>query len=264
MIERAPTLPYSDRRRIATNLGVGSYFGPTSVEEALRTHQLALALVEDSLVARALMINARAALLAMQGRADEWEAEAERADRLFDELDVPTLRANLYQPRGEAARFLGYPERAEQVFRWCVELWDELGETGFNSTVTALLAQALCDLERFDEAEGYVERSRSLSAEDDFASQAAWRMAMTRVLSHRGEHDPALALADEAVAINGATDYLAWQAESDEVRGMVLAAAGRFDEARKAYGRALERFERKGVIPAVHRVRGRSAALEGE
>jgi class 3 adenylate cyclase/tetratricopeptide (TPR) repeat protein len=264
LLERAPTLPYSDRRRIATNLGVGSYFGPATVEDALRTHELALTLVEDSLVARALMINARGALLAMQGRAEEWEAEADRADRLFDELDAPMLRANLYQPRGEAARFLGYTERAEQTFRRCVELWDDLGETGFNSTVSALLAQALCDLERFDEAEGYVERSRSLSAEDDFASQAAWRLAMARVLSHRDEHDRALALADEAVAINGATDYLAWQAENDEVRGMVLANAGRLEDAREAFGSALGRFERKGIVPAVNRVRGRLSSVEGE
>ena len=94
-------------------------------------------------------------------------------------------------------------------------------------------------------------RSREFSAEDDFASQAAWRMAQARVLSHRGEHDEALRLADEAVGINEATDYLTWQAESDEVRGMVLAAAGRMEEAQEAYDRALERFERKGVVPAV-------------
>ena len=145
-----------------------------------------------------------------------------------------------------------------------MELWDALGETGFNSTMTALLASVLCDLGRFDEAEANVERSRELSADDDFASQAAWRMAQARVLSHRGEHDEALRLADEALAINERTDYLTWQGESDEVRGMVLAAAGRTDEAREAYGRALERLERKGVVPAVERVRARIAELLGE
>jgi predicted negative regulator of RcsB-dependent stress response len=89
-------------------------------------------------------------------------------------------------------------------------------------------------------------------------------MAQARVLSHRGEHDEALRLADEAIAINETTDYLTWQAESDEVRGMVLAAAGRTDEAREAYGRALERFERKGVVPAAESVRARIAELLGE
>jgi predicted negative regulator of RcsB-dependent stress response len=109
-----------------------------------------------------------------------------------------------------------------------------------------------------------VDRSRELSADDDFASQAAWRMAQARVLSHRGAHDEALALADEAIAINEKTDYLTWQAESDEVRGMVLTAAGRTDEAQETYDRALERFERKGVVPAIQRVRARVAELLGQ
>ena len=89
-------------------------------------------------------------------------------------------------------------------------------------------------------------------------------MAQARVLSHRGEHDEALRLADEALAINERTDYLAWQGDSDEVRGMVLTTAGRMDEARDAYGRALERFERKGVVPAAERVRARIAELLGQ
>jgi tetratricopeptide (TPR) repeat protein len=149
-------------------------------------------------------------------------------------------------------------------FRAGVEQWGALGETGFNSTMTALLASALCDLGRFEEAEANAHRSRELSADDDFASQAAWRTAQARVLSHRGEHDEALRLADEALAINESTDYLTWQGESDEVRGMVLAAAARTDEALEAYGRAIERLERKGVVPAVERVRARIAELLGE
>src|SRR4029453_4527944 len=99
-------------------------------------------------------------------------------------------------------------ELAERGFRLGVERFDAVGETGFNSTMTALLAEGLCDPQRFDEGEANVHRSRELSAEDDFASQAAWRMAQARVLSHRGEHDEAVALADEAVAINQTTDSL--------------------------------------------------------
>ena len=182
----------------------------------------------------------------------------------MDEIGLPDALAETYQGRGEAERFLGHPDRAEQQFRKSVERWDALGETGFNSTMTALLASVLCDLGRFDEAEANVNRSRELSAEDDFASQAAWRTALARVLSHRGKHEEALAMADEALAINESTDYLTWQGESDEVRGMVLAAAGRRDEAGEAFGRALERLERKGVVSAVERVRSRRAELLGE
>jgi len=180
------------------------------------------------------------------------------------EIGLPGALTNTYQGRGEAERFLGHLDRAEQQFRAGVEQWDALGETGFNSTMTALLASVLCDLGRFDEAETNARRSRELSADDDFASQAAWRMAQARVLSHRGEQDQALALADEAVAINETTDYLTWQAEGDEVRGSILAAAGRTDEAAEAFGRALERLERKGVVPAVERVRALIAELLGQ
>ena len=121
----------------------------------------------------------------------------------------------------------------------------------------ALLAMTLCDLGRFDEAEEFVQRSRTMTAEDDFASQSEWRIAKARVLSSRGVHDEALALADEAIEIADATDYLVWQGECYEVRGMVRAAAGRGDEAAAAYAEALIRYERKGNVVAADRVRKR-------
>ena len=119
----------------------------------------------------------------------------------------------------------------------------------------------LCDLGRYNEAEGFVERSRVMSAEDDFASQSEWRIARARVLSSRGVHYEALALTDEAIEIAEVTDYLVWQGECHEVRGMVLAAAGRGDDARAAYETALDRFERKGNVVAAARLRERIAAL---
>jgi tetratricopeptide (TPR) repeat protein len=262
LLDRAHELPYSDRRRIATNLTVSGYFGPASVDEAFRLLEVAAELVRDSVVSQAFLASEAAALLAMQGRADESHAESGRAEQLWMEVGAPAQLVHTNQLRGEAERFLGRPDVAEQFFRRGVEVWDELGETAFNSTMTALLAAALCDLGGFDEAETFVGRSRELSAEDDFASQSAWRMALARVLSHRGDHDRALGLADEAIAINASTDYLAWQAESDEVRGTVLAAAGRPDEALASFRSALERYERKGVVPLAAWLRERIASIE--
>ena len=131
------------------------------------------------------------------------------------------------------------------------------------TTVTGLLALTLCDLARFDEAEEFSEKSRTLAAEDDFASQAVWRMAKARVLANRGEFDGALTLADEAIAINERTDYLVWQGDSYEVRGIVLKAAGRGEDARAAFDEALARYERKGNVPAVVRIRAQIEGLIG-
>jgi tetratricopeptide (TPR) repeat protein len=264
LVGRASELPYRHRREIAANLGVAAYFGPIPVEEAFHLRERALSIVSDSLLSQAYLGTLNQGLLAMQGRGEESRDEAARVEHLLLELSSPEMLNNTFQARGEAERFLGRPDLAEAYFREGVERWDALGETGFNSTLTAILALALCDLGRFDEAETFAERGRGLSAEDDFASQAAWRMAMARITSNRGEHDAALALADEAVTITESTDYLAWQAETLEIRGHVLSAAGRTEEARAAFETALERYERKGVIPSAARIRERLEALEHE
>jgi class 3 adenylate cyclase/tetratricopeptide (TPR) repeat protein len=259
LLGRAAELPFSVRLVIALNLGSASYFGPQSVTDAIRTHEFALELVEQSVITRAGLLNARAALWGMQGLQEEWLTEIERVDRLVAETPI----GNLFQTRGEAARVLGRLDQAEAIFREAVAFWDARGETAFNSTITALLALVLCDLGRFDEAERQAARSRDLSADDDFASQAAWRMARARVRSDRDDHMGALEDADQAVSILDATDYIAWQAEGIEVRGMVLAAAGRTAEATADLERSIELFEHKGVVPAVERVRGRLASLVG-
>jgi class 3 adenylate cyclase/tetratricopeptide (TPR) repeat protein len=257
LLDRAAEMPFSARLEIALNLGSASYFGPQSVADAIRTHEFALELVEKSVIARAGLLNARAALWAMQDQEDEWLAEIERIDRMV--AGTPT--GNLFQTRGEAARVLGRLDHAEAIFREAIAFWDARGETAFNSTITALLALVLCDLARFDQAEDQAARSRDLSAEDDFASQAAWRMARARVRLDRGDHQGALEDAGEAASILETTDYIAWQAEGDEVLGMVLAGVGRTDEALGAYTRSIERFERKGVVPSAARVRVRLASL---
>jgi tetratricopeptide (TPR) repeat protein len=127
--------------------------------------------------------------------------------------------------------------------------------------MTALHAMALCHLGRFDEAERQVDRSRELAAADDWATQVAWRCTKARILSSRGEHGEALRLIDEAVESAERTDYLDFTAETHRTRGTVLAAAGRADEARAAFDRAIELYDRKGAVPAAERVRAERASL---
>jgi tetratricopeptide (TPR) repeat protein len=197
----------------------------------------------------------------MSGRFDEADAAVARSDALYEELGFPRGAIPSNQAIGETLRLQGRLSEAERLFREIIEHYDEMGETSLNSTICERLAQVLCDQGRFDEAELYADRSRAMAAEDDFAAQAGWRMARARISSHRGEVDEALRLADEAVSIVGDTDYLAWQGDAHEVRGSVLDAAGRGDDARAAYETAVERFERKGNVVAAARVRDRLAAL---
>ena len=124
-----------------------------------------------------------------------------------------------------------------------------------------LIAQTLCDMGRYEEADTFAEKGRTLTAEDDFASQGLWRMARARVLVASGAFEDALRLADEAVEIFEGTDYLVFQGDGHEVRGQVLEAAARGDDAREAYEEAIARYERKGNVVATARVRARVDGL---
>ena len=80
-------------------------------------------------------------------------------------------------------------------------------------------------------------------------------------MASRSGFDEAVTLADEASAIVEATDYVVRQGDAHEVRGIVLSAAGRTEDAAAAYRDALDRCDRKGAVPSEARVRERLAAL---
>ena len=159
-------------------------------------------------------------------------------------------------------QLLGRPDLAEQGYREGVEFLDRLGETAYNSTMLAGLASALCEQGRFDEAEEIARRSAELTAEGDFASEAWRREAQALVHSSRGEHDAAIELTDAALGYVEPTDYVQMIGEAHEVRGVVLSAAGRSDEARTAFEAATSNYERKGIVPFMARIRERLASLE--
>jgi class 3 adenylate cyclase/tetratricopeptide (TPR) repeat protein len=262
LAERADRLDRSDRGELAGGLHSVAYFGPLPLEEGFETLSRATEFMGDSLIGEAMLAEMNAGLLGMAGRFEEGRVLIRRAVAITHELGL--TRSPFTQVEGELERLAGNPGAAEQAFRQLHESYEEAGEKGFNSTICALLAQTLCDLERFGEAETFVTKSRELSADDDFATQAAWRAAQARIEAHRGNHEAAVALADEAVAIVDATEYLVWQGDMREVRGLVLAAAGRIDESQAAFEEALARYERKGILPAIDRIRSRLSGSDGD
>ncbi len=80
--------------------------------------------------------------------------------------------------------------------------------------------------------------------------------------SARGQHGDAEQLAREAVAWAERTDSLEYHGGAYSDLAEVLEAAGRRDEAVAAWQEALDRYERKQVIPLARRVRQRLATLQ--
>jgi class 3 adenylate cyclase/tetratricopeptide (TPR) repeat protein len=264
LADRAPTMSRRDRQHVAGLLGISAYFGSLPLEDAFSAIDQAYVLQGDSPSGEAQDLRIRAGLLGMAGRFEEAHAAIDRSVALFEELGTPMAVVSTNQATAETLRLEGRLDEAEGLLREMIEAYDAIGETGFNSTICGVLAQVLCDLGRFDEADVFSEKSRSLAAEDDFASQALWRMGRGQVLAASGAFEDALRLVDEAIEIMERTDYLVFQGDGHDVRGQVLAAAGRGGDAHAAYGEALDRYERKGNVVAAARIRARLDGLTSD
>ena len=128
-------------------------------------------------------------------------------------------------------------------------------------TYVCLLGRELCALGRFDEAEALARRGRELAA-DDIIDSGLWRQVQALVFSRivastqRRNVSPVRRWRGPSES-----DNLPWQGDAWCELAEVLEAAGRRDDAIDAWREALDRYERKGIIPLARRVRERLAAL---
>jgi tetratricopeptide (TPR) repeat protein len=125
------------------------------------------------------------------------------------------------------------------------------------------LAQALCQLDRLDEADAAAARAAELGARDDALTQMLWRQARAKVLAQRGDPIEAERLAREAVAIGADAQTPATLADAHSDLAEVLTRTGRTDEAEAALREALALHERKGNLAMVERTSARLRELGG-
>ncbi len=231
-----------------------AYYGPTPVDE-VRSFAEAL-LGEDerlgTVTPAAGLI--RAALVAMAG-------DIELARRLVAEA-APIARELGLVSTGTAGMASGHVERlagdraAEaKLLARAWEAYGAIGETGFRATIGTLLAAALVELGRDDEAERVLAELDSFVAPDDFDPHVRTHWVRALILARRGELDEAERLAREAVAVVSKTDYTEVTADAFLAQARVLELAGKPDQARRGWQRALELYEQKGVAVRVQQVR---------
>jgi ATP/maltotriose-dependent transcriptional regulator MalT len=167
----------------------------------------------------------------------------------------------------EAAAFVetlaGDHAAAERALRLGFEITDQLGERGYNATVTALLSQAVLAQGRVDEAEELTQAAERGGATDDMTTQVVWRSVRGRVLSAREQHGAAEALAREATALAADTDDVNMRADALVDLGEVLRVAGRGSEGAPFVRQALELFVAKGNDVAATRTRAMLGRWDG-
>ncbi|HEV8252010.1 MAG TPA: adenylate/guanylate cyclase domain-containing protein [Candidatus Limnocylindria bacterium] len=234
--------------------GVSLVFGPTPVEEAIAQIQ---AQIES---AHGAKWNAGAhrgigRLLVLQGRFAEARERNILARAAFEELGNRNQIADSINDAGEIEHRAGNLKAAAQLIRESFEAMISTGDRSYASTIAAGLGEVLLGLGEDDEALRFGMIARDTSSSDDVSSQAGGRAVQARVLSRRGEHEGAEALAREAEAIMARTDYLAHHGNVLVHLARVLHEAGKADEARAAAQEAETLFALKGATLLVERTR---------
>jgi tetratricopeptide (TPR) repeat protein len=241
-------------------LAAGAAWGPVPVAEGIPRCEELIAHAGAQRIVEARGLLALAALTGMEGHFDDARRMAARGREILEDVGFKILTAAYSQSSAYVEMLAGDPRAAERELRAGYGVLEQMGEKGYLSTVAAELAQALYEQGRYDEAERFTHVSEELGPLDDLATQVEWRGTRAKVLARRGDHDRAVALADEAVALASDTDYLNLQGDVLTDLAEVLSIGGRTDEAASRSREALEIFERKGNVVSAGRVR---ATLEG-
>ncbi len=232
-----------DEREAAEKQSSGGAHGAIPAERCIEIVQANLGRARrpnpDALAALGLM-------LAMVGRSEESEATFEEGLERARDLGVEWKTANVLMHRGAALLVEEDAAGAEVALRPAVESLQGMGEQGMMSTAVALLAEALYRLSRDDDAMLATIVSEGAAADDDVASQMAWRGVRAKVLARRGDLRDAERLAREAVERADGTDLLNMTGDAHRDLAIVLEAAERDEEARAELECALELWETKG------------------
>jgi tetratricopeptide (TPR) repeat protein len=184
----------------------------------------------------------------MTGRLDEAWAVFEDALSRSRDLGAEWKTASINMYRGAALLIAGDPIAAESALRPSVESLQRMGERSNMSTGVAILGEALYRQGKYDEAMLATLVSQEATAEDDLASQMAWRGVRAKVLAVRGELREAERLAREGVAIADGTGFVSMAGDAHMDLAAVLEAAGRTREAAAEIEIAHGLYERKGNV----------------
>jgi len=234
-------------------------FGSTPTAAGAERGREILEATRENRELQAWAIRVIGTMLAMEGRLEEARPLFEESRAIFTELGNKQGLAVLAFSTAPMELRAGNAEAAEQELRAALDLVYAMGDRARLPNLAALLADALIDQGRLDEAAEQVEVSREAVQAGDATGEASWRMASARVLARRGSLDEAVTLADEAIGIMDATNELLNRPSFHMQHAEVLALAGRDDKAEAELRRAIEVAAVKG---ATAEIRHAEALLE--
>jgi tetratricopeptide (TPR) repeat protein len=226
-----------------------TWAGPTPAEDGIaRCNEIRDSVGGDKKAVASALI-AKAVFEAGRDDIDESRACIADAKALLSEAALTVwLRGPLAQFAGWAELLAGDPEAAERELRAGYDVLSEIGEVSWLSTVAAILAEAVYQQGRLDEAEELANVSESVTPPDDVYSNVTWRSVRAKVHARRDEADAAERLAREAVELAETGDFLHLQWYALMTLAEVLQLLGNERGAGEAAQLAVAVAERKGSV----------------
>ena len=197
-------------------------------------------------------------LHAMNGELDRSRAVFEECDRLLDEMGE-TIHSAAPDREAEAALLEGDPVRAERLLRAGFDRLEAMGDRAQLSLIATLLARAVEEQGRSDEAFELSLVGERFAVEEDIVAQVIWRLVRARALVARGTLEEADRLAAQAVELAAGTDWLVGRGDAAWTVGVVQFAAGHDAAGYQSWFDALSLYERKGASVSV---RAMQAAID--
>jgi tetratricopeptide (TPR) repeat protein len=189
-------------------------------------------------------------LYAMNGELERSRAVFAECDRLLDEMGE-TIHSAAPDREAEAALLEGDAARAERLLRDGFDRLEAMGDRAQLSLIATLLARAVEEQGRADEAFELSLVGERFAIHEDVCAQVIWRTVRARALASRGSTADAERLAREAVELAAGTDWLIGRGDAAFTLGVALFASGAETEAYQAWSEALSFYEHKGAVVSV-------------
>ena len=250
-----------EQQEIVEWLGIALILGPqTGAQGAAVCRRLLDQLAGDPGM-ELILTGTLAYMVGIQGRTSEAEQLVAGAHQIAEQIDetawlFPVLLAF-------KLAWLSDPVTAERNLRPVYEALKGLGEQSHFCSVSTMLAQAMYEQGRYDEADELSREAERSSRPNDVHSHIVWRGVRAKVQAHRGDFEPAERLAREAVEYAEASDFLHSHANALTDLAEVLALAGRPEESASAIEAAIRLHEAKGNVVGIAHARKLLEDLRG-
>jgi DNA-binding SARP family transcriptional activator len=225
-----------------------AYYGPETVENALRLCDTLLAENAEDRAIEANVLTTIACLYAEDGRFDDARSCINRAVALWEDLGQSAAAQSSLMSLGTVELLDDQPDAAEAALRAGCKSLAQRGDTAFLASRASELAEALYVQGRYVEAQSWAETARENAVDGDLHAQAMWRSISAKFEAQAGQFERAEALSSEALGLLAQTDALNDRGKVLLDRAEVFRLAGRDDAARETARTAAALFREKGNL----------------